>query len=122
APFSGTITARNYDVGALLSPANTAPGKELFRIEQTDRLRVFVNVPQTYINSVNIGQQVALSVRNFPGREFTGTVARTAGALDPNARTLRYEIDFSNADGVLYSGMYGQARLPITAQRPQVMV
>jgi RND family efflux transporter MFP subunit len=122
APFAGVITARNYDVGALLVPTSAASGKPLFRLEEIDTLKVSVNVPQSYVDSVKIGQQVALSVRNFPGREFKGTVARSAGALDPSARTLRFEIDVPNKEGVLFSGMYGQVRLPVTQQHPPIML
>jgi RND family efflux transporter MFP subunit len=122
APFSGTITARNYDVGALMSASNSAPGKELFRIADTDTLRVFVNVPQTYVTSIKTGQPAQLSVRNYPGREFTGVVARTAGTLDPMTRTLKYEIDFPNKDGVLYAGMYAQARLKVSQAEPPMVV
>jgi len=121
APFAGTITARNYDLGALMTASSTA-GRELFRIADTDTLRVFVNVPQAYVTSVRNGQSAFLSVRNYPGKEFTGTITRSTGALDPNTRTLRYEIDFANKDGTLFAGMYAQARLEVTDAQPPVVV
>jgi RND family efflux transporter MFP subunit len=122
APFAGTITARNYDVGALLAPTNTTEGRELYRIDRTDFLRVFVNVPQAYATSVKIGEDAFLSVRNYVGREFTGKVTRSAGAIDPSTRTLRFQIDVTNADGALYAGMYGEVRLPISVDRPMLVV
>ena len=82
-PFRGIITARNYDNGALLSAGNTAAGSELFSVQETDTLRVFVNVPQTYVTAIKIGQDGFLNVRNYPGKEFKGTATRWAGALDP---------------------------------------
>lgn len=115
APFSGTVTARNYDVGALLSP-NTS--REIFDLAETDKLRVFVNVPQGYANNIREGQKAYLVVRNFPGHEFEGTVALTAGSVDPNTRTLRVQIDFDNKEGKLFAGEYGQVRLPVSAQQP----
>ena len=115
APFSGTVTARNYDVGALLSPTTS---KEIFDLAQTDKMRVFVNVPQGYANNIRQGQKAYLAVRNFPGKEFEGTVTLTAGAVDPNTRTLRVQIDFDNKDGNLFAGEYGQVRLPVTPQQP----
>jgi RND family efflux transporter MFP subunit len=115
APFSGTVTARNYDVGALLSPTTS---KEIFDLAQTDKLRVFVNVPQGYANNIKEGQKAYLAVRNFPRQEFEGTVTLTAGAVDPNTRTLRVQIDFDNKNGKLFAGEYGQVRLPVTEQQP----
>src|SRR5256885_2780448 len=64
APFAGIVTSRNYDVGALLNPADTAAGKQMFSIAQIDTLRVFVNVPQSEATQVKIGQPVYLKVRD----------------------------------------------------------
>lgn len=122
APFAGTVTSRNYDVGALMSPTNTGAGKELFRIEQTDTLRAFVNVPQAYVTSDRTGQKAFLTVRNYPGRDFVGTIARSSGSLDPATRTLRYEIDFPNAEGTLLAGMYAQVRLSDAQEQPPMVV
>jgi RND family efflux transporter MFP subunit len=107
APFNGVITLRNVDVGALVNVGSTL----LFRIAQTGMLRTYLNVPQTYANSVRPGQSALLTVSNLPGREFTGTVARTANALDPTSRTLLTEVHVPNADGALLPGMYAQVQL-----------
>ena len=107
APFAGVITLRNVDVGALVSGGNTL----LFRIAQTGTLRTFVNVPQTNASTIRPGQGARLKVSNLPGREFKGTVARTANALDPNSRTMLVEIQVPNADGALLPGMYAQVQL-----------
>ena len=122
APFAGTVTARTYDVGRLLSPADVGPGKQIFDLQQTDKLRVFVNVPQGYANDVKAGRTALLAVRNFPGRHFEGTVALTTGAIDPNTRTLRVQIDVDNAAGELFAGSYGQVELPVTPQRPVMVI
>jgi RND family efflux transporter MFP subunit len=107
APFAGVITLRNVDVGALVSNGNTL----LFRIAQTATLRTFVNVPQTNASTIRPGQGARLKVSNLPGREFKGTVARTANALDPTSRTMLVEIQVPNADGALLPGMYAQVQL-----------
>jgi RND family efflux transporter MFP subunit len=123
APFSGTVTARNYDVGALLSPpTSSASSPEIFDLQQTDKLRVYVNVPQNYANNVQQGQEAYLSVVNFPGREFKGKVTLTAGAVNPTTRTLRVQIDFDNPKGELFAGAYGQVRLPVTPQQPVAII
>jgi RND family efflux transporter MFP subunit len=122
APFAGTISARNFDPGALLSPTNTGEGHELFRIDRTDTLRVFVNVPQAYATAVRTGQEAFLTVRNHSGREFAGKVARSAGVVDPSTRTLRVQVDVPNGDGALYSGMYGEMRLPTASDHAPLLV
>ena len=110
------------DIDAELAPTNTTAGAELYRIDRTDALRVFVNVPQAYATSVKIGEDAFLAVRNYVGREFTGKVTRSAGAIDPSTRTLRFQIDVTNADGALYAGMYGEVRLPISVDHPMLVV
>ncbi len=121
APFAGTITSRNFDVGALIAPSNTA-GTELFRVAQTDTLRVFVNVPQADATKVRIGQPAFLLVRNYPGKQFKGTVARSSSAIDTTTRTLSLELHFPNRDAQLYAGMYGQVKLPVTEDNPVVTI
>lgn len=121
APFDGTITERTYDKGALLNTANTT-AKEMFRIDETDVLRVFVNVPQTYATAIKTDQPAYLTVRNYPGREFKGTISRSAGALDESTRTMSFELHFPNPDGALAAGMYGEARLPVTNEAPVLVI
>lgn len=107
APFAGVITLRNLDAGALVSNGSTL----LFRIAQTGTLRTYVNVPQTHSNSVRVGHAARIRVSNLPGRDFPGTVARTANALDPTNRTLLTEIHVPNPQGLLLPGMYATVEL-----------
>ena len=122
APFDGVITFRGYDVGALVNPTMTAAGQEMFQIQQTDPLRVFVSVPQVYSSMMTIGQPTYLKVRNYGEREFQGYVARSTAAIDPSTRTMQFELDFPNKDNALYPGMYGQARLPIAQTQPVMTI
>ena len=107
APFDGVITLRNVDTGALVNAGNTL----LFRIAQIETLRTYVNVPQSDASSVKVGQSAMLSVSNLPGRRFTGTVARSANALDPASRTLLVEVHVPNPDRALLPGMYARVEL-----------
>ncbi|HVX86019.1 MAG TPA: efflux RND transporter periplasmic adaptor subunit [Phycisphaerae bacterium] len=118
APFDGVITARNFDVGALLTAGQN---RELFRIQQFGTLRVFVSVPQVYATSIKTGQDAFLTVRNFPDKTFKGTVARTADAVEAATRTMPFELHFDNSDGLLKPGMYAEARVPLTAP-PQALL
>ena len=107
APFDGVITLRNVDVGALVSTGNTL----LFRIAQIGTLRTYVNVPQSSASAVKVGQAATLSVSNLPGRKFSGSVARTASALDLASRTLLVEVHVPNPDRALLPGMFARVDL-----------
>ncbi|GAU06499.1 efflux RND transporter periplasmic adaptor subunit [Burkholderia stabilis] len=122
APFDGVITARNVDVGTLVTAGGTpgSPGLsgELFHLEQTGTLRVFVDVPQDSAAGVTTGTSVYLTTQQYPGRRFAARVARSAGAIDPVTRTLRVEIDVDNGDGALMPGAYAQAHLLVPSATP----
>jgi RND family efflux transporter MFP subunit len=118
APFDGVITLRNVDVGALVNSGNTL----LFRIAQTATLRTYINVPQTFADSIRPGEPAILTVSNLPGREFMGQVARTANALDPSSRTLLVEVHVPNADNVLLPGMYAQVELRSVRADPPLLI
>src|SRR2546427_8538611 len=118
APFNGTVIQRNVDVGALItagSPVNntavapssvTGGASGLFEIAQIDPLRVFVNVPQVYAPTLKVGLPVEVAVRGQLMQPVTGTVTRTAGALDPGTRTLLTQVDIPNTSGRLLPGMF----------------
>lgn len=118
APFDGVITQRNVDVGALVNTGSTL----LYRIAQVGTLRTYVNVPQTYADSIRAGQAATLTVSNLPGRQFAGTVARSANALDPSSRTLLVEVHVPNADNALLPGMYAQVELTSARADPPLLV
>lgn len=118
APFPGTITERTYDVGALISPTNIAAGQELFRIAETDKLRIFTKVPQPYVTLLKAHQPVDFEVRNYPGRRFTAYLDRTAGALDQSSRTLLTQLDYDNRNNDLWAGMYGEAIFNMQRDKP----
>ncbi len=111
APFAGVITARSTDIGALIDSGSNA--HELFHIADTRRLRVFVNVPEVYSRSAQPGIEADLTLKEFPGRRFTGKLARTARAIDVASRTLLTEIDVDNAKGELLPGSYCEAHLKL---------
>jgi RND family efflux transporter MFP subunit len=114
APFSGVITARNTDIGALIdSGSSGGTGTELFHIAQPDRLRIYVNVPQMYSQAAKPGLTADLLLSEFPGRRFEGKLVRTAAAIDQNTRTLLVEIAAKNLTGTLFSGPYAEVHLKL---------
>jgi len=109
APYSGVVTARDTDIGALInagSGSTSDTAKELFRIASVNELRVFVPVPETYASSVRDGDTATLTLDEYPDQIFTGKVTRNSNAFDQSTRTLNVEVDVDNADGKLLPGAY----------------
>jgi RND family efflux transporter MFP subunit len=123
APFEGVITARNTDVGALIDAgASGGAGSQLFFIAQPDRLRVYVNVPESYARAARPGLAVDLTVAGRPGQRSHGTIATTANAIDPVTRTLLVQIAVDNRDGALLPGAFAQVHLALQNQAAAVLV
>jgi RND family efflux transporter MFP subunit len=120
APFTGTVTARNVEVGQLVSPAQGA--RPLFVLAQADTGRVMINVPEGAAAQVHAGATAQVIVRGLGGPPLTGRVVRTAGALDPSTRTLLTEVDVPNATGTLLPGMYAQIRLSVKNLTPGLLL
>jgi RND family efflux transporter MFP subunit len=114
APFSGVITRRNVDVGDLIDAGGGA-GRALFVLAQTDVLRVYVNVPQTYAQLIKVGQSVSVSQAELRGQSFKGEIVRTAASIDAQTRTMQAEITLPNKEGTLLPGAFVQVALPLPA-------
>ena len=121
APFSGTIVARNIEVGQLVVPGNNA-GQSLFRLARTDPVRVFINVPQVLASGVETGMEAEIIVRERPDHKFIGKVTRTARAIDPSTRTLRTEIQVPNADRALLVGSYVLVKLEVRQRNAPLLI
>jgi RND family efflux transporter MFP subunit len=123
APFAGVVTARNIDVGALIDSGAAGGSKmELFHLAETDKLRVFVDVPQAYAQDMQVGVPATLTLAQSPGQALHGTVARTSGAIDSASRTLRVEVDVDNKDGAVLPGAYALVNLDVTVAHPRASV
>jgi RND family efflux transporter MFP subunit len=120
APFAGVITRRNVDVGDLID-AGGGSARALFMLSQTDPLRVYVNVPQSYSQLVKTGQPVVVTQAELRGQTFKGEVARTAAAIDTATRTMQVEVTLPNRDGILMPGAYVQVALPMAASSTLVV-
>jgi len=122
APFSGVITRRNVDTGTLINAGNGGASQQLFFLAQTDPLRVYVSVPETYAPSIHAGLSAYLELTQYPGQKFQGKVVRTAEAIDPGTRTLLIEVDVPNHDGALLPGGYAQAHLQVKVTGARLVV
>ena len=117
APFSGVITARNTDIGALIN-AGQSTGAELFRIADTHKLRIYVQVPEAYAAATSPGLEAELRFAEQPKKLFTAKTVRTSNALDPTLRTLQVELELDNANREVFPGAYAEVhfKLPASAQ------
>lgn len=123
APFSGVITARNVDRGALVGTAGSVSGSlvsaqgsaagSLFQLERIDTLRVYVTAPEDNAAGVAVGRPALVTLPAVPGDTLRGRVVRTANALDPAARTLLAEVDVGNSKGTYLPGSYAQVQLTL---------
>jgi RND family efflux transporter MFP subunit len=116
APFSGTVTARFTDIGALIN-AGGGTGLELFVVSDTHKLRLYVNVPQNYATRVVSGTQAQLTVPERPGRTFTATVEASARSVDPASGSTLVQLDVDNGAGELVPGAYASVHfnLPLAS-------
>jgi RND family efflux transporter MFP subunit len=121
APFDGTITQRNIDVGSLVQ-ADATTGTFMFTIMQSNVIRTYVHVPQDAAFGLEPGVGAKVRVPEIPGREFPAKVTRVADALEPNTRTLLAEVDIPNPDGALSPGIYCAVELDILRKVPSLTV
>jgi RND family efflux transporter MFP subunit len=123
APFDGVVTARNVDIGVLIDAgATTQGGRELFHMVAIHKLRVFVAVPEVYSRAARPGGEAVLTLDEFPGRTFHGTLVRNANAIDLASRTLNVEVDVDNPSGELLPGAYVFVHLKLPKQVPSVTI
>jgi RND family efflux transporter MFP subunit len=110
APFDGIVTARATDIGQLINVGG-AGGAELFVVSETEKLRIYVNVPQNYVPSVPAGTQATILVPEHPGNTYRGTVESSAQSVDPSTGTTLMQIIVDNSAGEMMPGDYASIRL-----------
>ena len=111
APFAGTITVRNTNVGDLIVANNTGAGVEMFHIQQTSPLRIYFRVPQANATDIRVGQSIDIVFPDQAGKTVQANVATTSESITPNSRTLLVELHLDNSDNQIQSGSYAQVRL-----------
>jgi len=116
APFNGVVTARNTDVGALINAGQSA-GSELFHVAESDKLRIYVQVPEAYAAAIKTGVDAELSFTERPGKTYSARIVRTAEALDPNVRSLQVELALDNSTHEILPGAYTEVRFKLSTDR-----
>jgi RND family efflux transporter MFP subunit len=113
APFEGTITQRNIHPGALVTIGNKGDAKPMLELQEITKLRLQVNVPETYATQLGSNQTVSFTVEGLPGKTFNGTIARQANSVDAHYRNESIEVDVMNSDNILMPGMYAEVLIPM---------
>ncbi|WP_232820977.1 efflux RND transporter periplasmic adaptor subunit [Dyella sp. C11] len=113
APFDGRVTARNTDVGALITADSSGTGTPLFTVSDTSKLRVYVRVPQVYAPAIHKGDEAALDVPEYPGKSFTAKVEADARAITPTSGTTLVQLLVDNPDGKLLPSSYASVKFKI---------
>ena len=122
APFPGVITARNIDIGSLVSSGSNANIPVLYKLGKIDRMRIFVDVPQADSEYIHVGQTCSIHIRELPNRVFAATVTRFANAIDMASRTMRTEVQIDNPKGELFPGMYAQVQFDLERTKPPILI
>ena len=122
APFDGIITARNTDIGALIDAGANIQPRELFHIAAIHTLRLYVSVPEVYSRAARSGAPATLTLDEFPGQTFHGTLVRNANSIDIASRTLLVEVDVDNPTGQLLPGAYVFVHLRLPDQTRSVTI
>src|ERR1700716_3087158 len=121
APFSGIITKRNTDIGALIN-SGSGTNQGLFVVAQIDPIRVYVDVPENYAPAIRPGLKASIELPAFPGQHFSGNIVRSSDSIDLVTRTLRTEIDVPNRDGRLFPGSYAQVHFGVNVAAVRLSV
>ena len=122
APFDGVITARGVDIGMLISAGSGAGGHEMFHMADEHIMRVYVNIPQIDAPNTTPGTPADLTLNEYPGRRFTGKVARTSNSIDPSSRTLLVEVDVPNPQGLLVPGSFTQVHFRVKVPQRTLVI
>jgi RND family efflux transporter MFP subunit len=122
APFDGIITARNTDIGALIDAGASTQPRELFHIAAIRRLRLYVAVPEVFSRAARSGAPATLTLDEFPGQTFHGTLVRNANSIDIASRTLLVEVDVDNPTGQLLPGAYVFVHLKLPDETRSVTI
>ena len=122
APFDGTVSERNADIGFFAQAGGGQMAQPLFTVVRTDRVRVFVDLPEMDAPLADKGDRAVVRVQSLSGRDFPGEITRTAWTLDPTSRTLHTEVDVPNASGELRPGMYAQVSIDLAEHAGALIV
>ncbi len=122
APFAGVVTARNIELGNLITAGGGGTARALFNIAQADTVLIYVNAPEGSAEALQGGQTAEISLRDQPGKNYHATVTRTARALDTSSRTMLTQLQLPNPDHALLPGMYVSVKIKVKRPNPPIII
>ncbi|MEJ7768760.1 MAG: efflux RND transporter periplasmic adaptor subunit, partial [Chitinophagaceae bacterium] len=122
APFAGVISARNINTGAYVGPSGKGSDTPLFVLQQQNKLRLVVSVPEAFTGLLHKQDEVNFTVKSLANEKFTAKISRLAGTLDDRLRSERVEMDVPNENKKLLPGMYAEVNLPLPASDSSFVV
>ena len=122
APFDGVITARNTDVGDLINAGAGTPSTQLFHMMATQTLRIYVAVPEIDAPAMHVGATPTVTLDEYPGQVFHGSLVRTDNAINPASRTMLVEVDVDNSAGKLLPGAYAFVHFTLPGRTQSVTI
>lgn len=123
APFNGIISLRQTDIGDLINiGSNPSEAQPLFRIVQTDPLRLYVNIPQNYTSRITRNMHIDLRFDEYPGKVFSATLLKYSGGIDPITLTLQAEFEVQNKDNILIPGGYTQVDFTLPSYSKSIIL
>ena len=121
APFSGMITTRNVELGALIqSGINNANAAALFEIMDMEIIRLTIALPETEVDNISKGMQAEISFTELPGEQFSAQVSRMANAIDNRTKTMQVQLDIPNRNGKIKAGMYANVAIQLQSTRDKI--
>jgi RND family efflux transporter MFP subunit len=124
APFNGIISSRTTDIGSLINAGSGTTAVPLFHLVQSDPIRIYVQIPQTYASQVTSNMIVSLHFSEHPGKSFPAKLFQTANAIDPNTRTLLAQFTAPNPNDLLLPGGYTEVhfKMPMSVHLVRIPV
>src|SRR6202790_1984638 len=122
APFDGTVTARETDIGALINAGSNGTARELFSVADIHKVRIYVKVPQRLAANIHGGLTTELRLPQYPGKVFTAKATTTSRSVNTSSRTLLVELQADNPDGLLQPGTYVEAQLNLPSDPNTVLI
>ena len=122
APFDGVISARNVYTGAYVAPSDKNADKPMLTLEQHNKLRLVVNIPETATNYFADKDTIHFTVQTLPGKQFVASISRMAGSVDEKLRVEQIQMDIDNQGNILLPGMFAQVNLSLVNKQKTYII